>query len=71
MGPTNQVFVGRNLETGQRVGIKLELKTAKHPQLLYESALYQKPPVLVSGEPGHGAGPPPLLNLLRLGPFGM
>ena len=39
-GSFGEIFEGKELKTGRRVAIKLELARAKHPQLQYEYRLY-------------------------------
>jgi casein kinase 1 len=40
-GSFGEIYLGRNLQNGEEVGIKLENAKTKHPQLLYESKLYK------------------------------
>lgn len=47
-GSFGQIFEGKELKTGQRVALKLEPKTAQHPQLHYESRVYR----ILGGGPG-------------------
>ena len=47
-GSFGQIFEGKELKTGQRVALKLEPKTAQHPQLHYESRVYS----ILGGGPG-------------------
>ena len=47
-GSFGQIFEGKELKTGQRVALKLEPKTAQHPQLQYESRVYR----ILGGGPG-------------------
>ena len=40
-GSFGDVFQGTDIETGQLVAIKIELKKCKHPQLKAEAQLYK------------------------------
>ncbi len=40
-GTFADVYSGTNVETGENAAIKLEQRKSKHPQLLYESKIYQ------------------------------
>ena len=40
-GSFGDIFLGINVANGEEVAVKLEPVKAKHPQLLYESKLYQ------------------------------
>lgn len=40
-GSFGDIYLGINVANGEEVAVKLEFKTAKHPQLLYESKLYK------------------------------
>jgi casein kinase 1 alpha len=40
-GSFGDIYLGINITNGEEVAVKLESKTARHPQLLYESKLYK------------------------------
>ena len=40
-GSFGDIYIGASIETGEKIGIKLEPIKTKHPQLLYESKLYK------------------------------
>ncbi|CAH8662461.1 unnamed protein product [Dicrocoelium dendriticum] len=40
-GSFGDIYLGQNVATGEEVAIKLELNTARHPQLFYESRVYK------------------------------
>jgi serine/threonine protein kinase len=40
-GSFGEIYQGTNVQTGEKVGIKLEPVNARHPQLLYESRIYK------------------------------
>lgn len=40
-GSFGDIYLGISITSGEEVAVKLEPKTAAHPQLLYESKLYK------------------------------
>ena len=47
-GSFGEIFQGRELQSGKRVAIKLELRASRHPQLAYETRIYR----MLGGGPG-------------------
>ena len=47
-GSFGDIYLGTHMQTGEEVGIKLEWRRSRHPQLLYESKLYK----ILQGGPG-------------------
>lgn len=46
-GSFGDIYLGRDVNTGEDIAVKLEPVKSRHPQLLYESKLYR---VLAGGE---------------------